>query len=151
MPSVPEGFPRVKGETRPWVCMKEAPACTRTEPCRSCRGARVRREGLRKQRQAKKLLGVPANRFHGQDGAEENWRGSFAHEVKSQGFAKPVATKFLLMEAQAKGNEAIGNRKPFLATFMPAGWGADGIVAMRLTEWNRHIVPLLDEHGGTAA
>lgn len=151
---IPEGFPKLKGSenatgTRPWSCKWDNDPCTRGEPCRQCKGARVRRQGLAKQRAAKKLLGVPANKFHGQDGAEENWRGSFIHEVKSQGFAKPVATKFLLMEKQAMGNKAVGDSRSFLATFMPPQM-TDGIVAMRLSDWNRHIVPLLQEYGGSA-
>lgn len=136
--------------TRPWVCKWGNDPCARTVPCKQCKGARVRRTGLAKQRQAKKLLGVPNSRFHGQDGNEENWRGAFVIEVKSQGFAKPVGTKFALMEEQASGNKAVGDSRPFLGVCMPPGWGADGVVLLRASVWQQRIVPLINEYGGLA-
>lgn len=152
---MPDVTPRFKGTdtatgNRPWVCKWGNVPCERSTPCNRCRGKRVGAEGRRKQRAGKKLLGVPDSKFHGRDGAEENWRGAFIHEVKSQGFAKPIATKFLLMEQQAMANKAEGDARPFCGLAMPAGWGNDGIVMLRASVWMRHIVPLIQEYGGIA-
>lgn len=53
----PGEWPKPK-ETRPWVCRVEhtEDACTRLKPCYACRGARNRRSGMRKQREARKAI-----------------------------------------------------------------------------------------------
>jgi hypothetical protein len=112
--------------------------------CRSCVGRRSRTQGLKKQRHAKKLLGVPSNRFHGQDGNEENWRGLFRIEVKS-GKQVGHAKWFFRAEAQSDANRAIGDSRPFLFVAMPEGMGSEGFVTLRLSDWQTHIVPRIEE------
>lgn len=112
--------------------------------CRSCVGRRSRTGGLAKQRKAKKLLGVPSNRFHGQDGNEENWRGAFRVEVKA-GKQVGHAAWFFRAEAQSDANKAIGDPRPFIFVAMPEGMGSEGFVTMRLSTWRDVIVPLMEQ------
>lgn len=112
--------------------------------CRSCTGRRSRTQGLRKQRAAKKRLRVPSNRFHGQDGNEENWRGFFRVEVKS-GKQVGAAKWFLRAEGQSDANKAIGDFRPFAYVAMPEGMGEEGFVTVRLSVWRDVIAPLLEE------
>lgn len=112
--------------------------------CRSCIGKRNRRGGLNKQRRAKKALGIPKSRFHGQDGNEENWRGYFRAEVKA-GKQVGAAKWFLRAEAQSDANRAIGDPRHFIFVAMPEGMGNEGFVTMRLSVWRDVIAPLLEE------
>lgn len=111
--------------------------------CRSCIGSRNRTGGLAKQRRAKKMLGVPSARFHGQDGNEENWRGYFRAEVKA-GKQVGAAAWFLKAEAQSDANKAIGDSRKFVFVAMPEGMGNEGFVTMRLSVWRDVIAPLLE-------
>ncbi len=91
-----------------WVCPKEVETCSRTAPCPSCQGRRNRRSGLKKQRVARKQLGVPDSRFHGQLGNEENWRDpNFRDEIKSGQQVKALTSRFLEAEAQSAANRAV--------------------------------------------
>src|SRR6266568_5210172 len=127
-----EVTPRFKGESTLWKCPKGNTKCTRKQPCPSCRGRRSRRSGLAKQRTGKKLVGVPSNRFRGQDGNEENWRDDVLRwEVKSGAQVSAIATKFSQAEAQSDGNKAIGDPRPFALLAMPQGWANEGLVVLR--------------------
>lgn len=106
-------------------------------PCAKCRGGRNRQAGLKKQRIARRRAGVPDAKFHGQLGNEENWNGEWRVEVKSGKQANPVATRFLLSETQASLAKAFGDPRPFMAIFMPEGWGNEGLVVVRLSDWER--------------
>ena len=75
---------------------------------------------------ARKRAGVPDAKFHGQLGNEENWQGEWRVEVKSGKQANPVATRFLLSEAQASLAQAFGDPRPFMAIFMPERLGQRG-------------------------
>lgn len=142
-----DGGPVSKAEQvqRVWTCKAENEDCTRTVPCRSCLGRRNRRSGLKKQRAARKLLGVPSAAFHGQNGNEENWRHYFRVEVKAGAQCGPAATRFLTAERQADANRAMGDARPFLHVLMPNQWGDEGLVQIRLTTWQRHIAPFFEE------
>lgn len=145
---MPDGFPRQKGE-RPWVCRRDEEGCTRTKPCRACLGARSRRSGMRKQREARKALevvsGAPAARFVGQLGNEESWTHLGVRvEAKSGKAADVVATKFTACEQQSKSNHAIGDARPFASVHMPTGWGSDGIFSCRLSELGRVVEALVN-------
>ena len=132
MAEVPAGFPLSKEEqARPWRCPKENPACTRTKPCRSCLGRRNRRSGMRKQRTARKGLGIKVQ-FSGQGGNEETWNGAVRVEVKSGAQAGPVWTRYKAAEDQSEANKSIGDSRPFVAVFMPSGM-TDGLVVCRLS------------------
>lgn len=112
--------------------------------CNPCRGRRNRRKGLRKQRDARKALGVPASKFATQHTNEETWGWEhFRVEVKAGKQVNPVATRFLGAEAQSEGSRAIGDNRPFLMVAMPEGM-SDGIVMVRASVWNSAIRPLLD-------
>lgn len=133
------GFPKLDKVTRPWKYRRDDPTCTRKDPCAADRGARNRRSGMRKQREARKALelvtGAEAARFVGQLGNEEAWHGlPLRLEVKSGLAAKVVATKYLLCEEQSEGNHAIGDPRPFASVHMPPGWGTDGIFSCRLSQ-----------------
>ena len=136
--------PRFKDSMRPWSCPKSDPACTGTAPCPSCRGRRNRTQGLRKQRAARKALGVPPSRFHGEQGNEENWRWKFRTEVKSGKQVGPMVTRYLLAESQANSNKAEGDARPFAFVAMPAGM-SDGFICLRLSTWRREIAPYLED------
>lgn len=124
--------------------------CVRGCKCRRCLGARNRRKGLTKQRQARKALGVaPSNKFG--DGNEENWGDAlFANEVKAGAQIGPVVTAWTRIEAQVLRNQqAIGAiRKPARAVCMPDGWGQEGLVIIRLSTWSKLVRPALDEFYG---
>jgi hypothetical protein len=135
MPETAPGFPR---EKRPWKCRRDLEDCTRAQPCPSCRGARNRRSGMRKQREARKALeqtsGTIAARFVGQLGAEESWHGLPVRvEVKSGAAAKVVQTKYRLAREQSDASKAIGDCRPFLFVAMPPGT-TDGLAVIALSE-----------------
>lgn len=136
--------PIVKGSTLPWRCRVGAEGCTRDKPCPSCLGRRNRRSGLVKQRTARKRLGVPDAKFHGQLGNEESWRGVLRAEVKSGAQVKAMATRYLAAEKQAEANRAIGDLRPFCFVAMPSGM-SDGLVCVRLSVWEKVIVPCLSD------
>lgn len=123
-------------QTRPWVCPKDDADCTRAKPCRSCLGRRSRNKGKRKQRIAQRGLGIPMTLFHGANGEESNWRGPFRAEVKSQAQANPVATRYLAAERQSEATRPIGDHRPFVAVYMPDGWGSEGLVVVRISKLN---------------
>lgn len=126
--------------TRPWVCQKGNEDCTRKDPCPSCRGRRSRREGLKKQRLAKKLVGVPDSKFRGADGNEENWKDPVLRwEVKAGAQVGAIATKYLAVEGQSNKSRATGDTRPVAFAAMPVGWGSDGLVILRLSAF-REIV-----------
>ncbi len=122
---------------RVWACPKGDEACTRREPCRSCLGRRNRRSGLKKQRVARRQLGVPDARFSGQNGQEEAWRGEWRVEVKSGKQVESLTDRFLAAEAQSEASKAIGDCRPFMFVAMPSGM-SDGLVAVRLSDWRQH-------------
>lgn len=113
-------------------------------PCPRCIGGRNRQRGLKKQRAAKKALGIPNNRFHTKDGNEENWLGAFRVEVKSGKMVGKFAG-FFKAEAQSEANRAIGDTRPFIFVAMPEGMGNEGFVTVRLSDWQTHIAPLIEE------
>lgn len=111
-------------------------------PCRRCDGRRSRQRGLKKQREARKAIGVPLARFHGQLGNEENWRHVFRVEVKS-GKQVGAMGQFVRAEKQSDANKAIGDARPFMFVAMPEGWGSEGLAIMRLSDFRTHIAPRL--------
>jgi hypothetical protein len=124
--------------TRPWNCKKDDPDCTRTKPCRSCMGTRSRRSGLRKQRQGRKLVGVPDTKFAPKMGNEEGWEDPVARwEVKSGAQIEPVAKKFLAIEQQSDQSRALGDSRPVIGLLMPPGWGNEGLVLMRASAFSQ--------------
>lgn len=88
---------------------------------------------MKKQRAAAKALGVPSAKFHGQNGAEENWRYAMRIEVKSGAQVGPIATRYLLAEKQSEQNRAVGDGRGFLMVAMPKDWGSDGLAVIRLS------------------
>ena len=136
MPEVQLSFPRLDKTTRPWNCPKGDPDCSRTKPCASCRGARNRRKGKRGQGANRKILEDVFD-------VEVSWRGKLANEEtadhlpvryenKAGKLAGPVATAYLKAESQSEAARAVGDLRPFVATFSPDGW-ADGLVVIRLS------------------
>lgn len=144
---LPEGFPREK-TTRIWTCRRDDASCTRTVPCVACRGARNRRSGLRKQREARKALeavtGVQAARFAAMTSNEELWNLGVRVEVKSGAQVGPIATRFLAAEAQSAASKRIGDSRVFAMIAMPNGWANDGIFQCRISELARAVEGLLE-------
>lgn len=134
---------------RPWSngqrCVKLKCRCPR------CIGKANRRGGLRKQNVARKRLGVAASKFG--DSAEERWHDYFANEIKSGKQCGPVANWWARVEKQVLANEPDHGslHKPIRCTAMPEGWGDDGLVVMRLSTWQEHVGPALDEFYGSTA
>lgn len=139
--------PIPKGSHSGWRCRRGEASCTRSKPCPACLGARNRRKGLKKQREARKALGIKPNRFG--DGNEENWSDAlFATEVKAGKQAGPVVTFWRKCEAQIIVNQPDwGNQhKEPRVVVMPDGWPAgEGIVMVRLSSWRTIIVPALEQ------
>jgi hypothetical protein len=145
---LPPGFPIPK-ETRPWNCRRQEPSCTRSKPCHSCRGARNRRSGMAKQRQARKALeavtGTHAARFAGQLGNEESWSGlPLRVEVKSGAQVGPIWTRYSSAEEQAEQNHAIGDPRPFVMVAMGQRT-SDGLFICRLSELARCVEALINQ------
>lgn len=116
--------------------------------CKQCMGRRNRRKGLKKQRDARKALGVaPSHKFG--DANEERWQSMFANEVKAGAQIRPAVTAWLRIEEQVLSNEADfgGHRKPTRAVLMPDGW-SDGLVMVRLSVWADLITPALEAFYG---
>lgn len=134
-------------ETRPWVCKKGVESCTRTKPCRSCLGARNRRSGMKKQRQARKALevvtGKHAVQFVTAGGNEENWRLPVICEVKSGKQTDAVWSKYAAAEAQANANKAQGDPRPTTVVFMGTRT-SDGLFVCRLSELGRVMEALVE-------
>ena len=114
------------------------------------RGRRSRTKGLKKQRDARKALGVaPSHKFG--DANEERWNDPlFANEVKSGKQIQPAVNAWLRIEGQVRSNEAHfgSRRKPCRAVLMPDDWGNEGIVMVRLSTWRDLIAPALNEYYG---
>lgn len=130
MTALPEGFPKIKGEGV-WNCRKDDAACTRKQPCNSCRGARNRRKGKRRQNGTLRV-------FEDVCDVRATWAGKRANEetydhlpIRNEnkaghaGGANAVGRHYLASEGQSEANRAIGDLRPFLATFSPDGMGDD--------------------------
>lgn len=123
-----------------------------TSKCPSCRGRRNRAGGLRKQSTARKRLGIAPQKFG--DANEERWGDNvFRNEVKSGAQVRAVATAWLRIERQVDANRPDfgDDHRPCRAVVMPAGWGKDGLVVVRLSTWETLIGPALDEFYGSAS
>lgn len=118
--------------------------CVRGCRCKSCLGRRTRRTGQERQRRAQKALGIEGSALGANH--EENWRGAVRVEVKSQGFAKPILTKFSLMAAQSEASRPIGDNRPFVAIAEPPGvtWG---IVMFRTDKLEETVAALARQMG----
>lgn len=114
--------------------------------CARCRGKRNRSKGLKKQRDARKRLGVaPSHKFG--DANEENWNDPlFANEVKSGAQIRAAVTAWNRIEAQVKSNQSDfgSQRKPCRAVLMPDDWGAEGLVIVRLSTWEQLVRPAME-------
>jgi hypothetical protein len=128
---------------RVWTCRANNESCTRRAPCRSCLGRRNRRSGMAKQRQAKKMAGIPDNRFRGADANEEMFLGTVRVEIKSGKQVAGVWSKYFAAETQSAASKAIGDGRPFLALFMPPN-STEGLFIGRLSKL-RQITEALAE------
>lgn len=143
-----EGFPKLDKQTRPWSCRNDDPTCTRAKPCRADLGARNRRSGMKKQREARKALEAltltQAAQFAGQLGNEEAWSGlPLRVEVKSGAQVGPIWTRYAQAEAQSENSRAIGDNKPFVMVAMGQKT-TDGLVLCRLSQLNRLVEALVN-------
>lgn len=134
-------------EAKPWVCRKDDPECSRKVPCRSCLGRRSRRSGLKKQREARKALGIPSAQFAGLNGNEEAWRGAVRAEVKSGAQVGPVWTRYFAAEQQSEANKSVGDPRKFVFISMPPGI-TDGLVTFRLSHAPEIVAALYEQYAG---
>lgn len=113
-------------------------------------GGRNRRSGLKKQREARKMLGIPMTKIASTSSNEENWRDPhFRFEVKSGLQVKSLTTAYLKAEAQSDSSKSLGDPRPFGFVAMPADM-SDGLVAIRLSAYRDQVKPALDEYYGGA-
>ena len=106
------------------------------QPCMSCIGRRNKKGGMRKQRAARKALGI-AGPSLGAD-HEENWRYAVRTEVKSGAQVRPAWTAYLRMEAQSEASRPFGDNRAFVGIAMPPGT-SDGLVLIRLSQFEKVV------------
>jgi hypothetical protein len=112
-------------------------------PCNSCRGRRSRARGQRKQRAARKALGIPGLSL-GAD-HEELWRGVVRVEVKSGARdAGPIDTRYRAWRKQSDASHAFGDNRPFAGIAMPPGM-SDGYAIVRLSDALAFAYALVEE------
>ncbi len=100
----------------------------------TARGKRNRTKGDSKARKARKVLGIGGvNSRH-----EELWGGDLRVEVKAGAQIKPLATRFLMAEAQSEAARPVGDHRPFALIAMPDAM-SDGIVVMRLSAFAAYM------------
>lgn len=119
--------------------------CVRGCGCRSCVGRRSRAKGQRAQRAAQKTLNMVGPGKTLGANHEENWTGTLRVEVKSGGFAKPVATKYRLAEAQSEAARAYGDHRPFIFVAKPDG-DSDALVVCRLSRLVDVATAVIEQH-----
>jgi hypothetical protein len=114
------------------------------QPCWSCIGRRNRSQGKKKQRQARKALGIPGLSL-GVD-EEELWRGAVRVEVKSgKADTGPIDKRYRKSRAQSDASRAYGDNRPFAAITMPPGM-SDGYATVRLSEVVEFAYAVIEQH-----
>jgi hypothetical protein len=114
-------------------------------PCRRCIGRRSRRQGKAKQRQARKLLGIPGLSL-GTD-EEELWRGHVRVEVKSGARdTKPIDVRYRATRKQSDYSKAYGDHRPFASVAMPPGMSS-GYAIVLLDDVPQFAVAVVESLG----
>lgn len=115
-------------------------------PCRTCIGRRSRALGKRKQREARKALGIPGLSLGADE--EELWRGAVRVEVKA-GFqdTMPIDTRYRKTRAQSDASRAIGDNRPFASIAMPPGT-SDGYAIVKLSDVVAFAYAIIEQHEG---
>lgn len=143
-------------------CPCELPTCTvhglplksghvRGCACRRCIGGRNRRQGVSRQRRFTKTAGIVQAKHRSQMGNEESFNDPWRWEIKSGKQVDPILTRFLLARDQSEASRAIGDNRPFAMGVEPTEQRNPSLVIVTAEDWRRHIVPLIEEYGGTAA
>lgn len=150
---MPNVSPRFKGTPtatghRLWSCKWGMEPCTEQDPCARCRGAKNRKSGLKRQKDARKALEVVTGkhvaRFASLASNEELWRLPLRVEVKSGVTdAGPVWTKYAKAEAQSDAVRARGDNRPFAAVHMGTKT-TDGLFTCRLSKLGEVVQALLE-------
>lgn len=132
------GQPRVKAWSNGDRCNRNC------KGCRHCRGLRSRSGGKRSQAKGSTLLGMPRSTL--KPGHEELAGGTVRWEHKSGKQASPVITKFRASEAQSEALKAVGDHRPFVATF-----GHDGrmLAVFDLADGPQVVAALAEQYGMT--
>lgn len=112
-----------------------------------CRGSRSRTLGRKGQARASNLLNMPkANTLR--PGHEEHAGGPVRWEHKEgKTHAGPVLTKFLASEAQSAEARAVGDERPFVATF---GHGKRVVAVFDLEDGPQVVAALAEAYGMTS-
>lgn len=112
--------------------------------CRSCLGARNRRKGQRKQREARKALNLRPESWAGRQANEETWHAANVRvEVKAGAQVKPIATRYVAARAQADAARAIGDLRPFVFVACPDG--SQPLIVVRADELGRVLEAFAEE------
>lgn len=112
--------------------------------CPSCVGRRNKRKGQRKQRQARKALGLKPERWKGREANEETWYSAAVRvEVKSGAQVKPIATRYVAARQQSDAAKARGDFRPFV--FVAAPDGSQPLVVVRADELQAVVAAFLEE------
>ena len=116
--------------------------------CPKCVGKRNKNKGRRKQNQVKKALKIPDNKYHSQNGHEENWAVNFRVEVKSGKQIQPLVNAFYKGKQQSDiAHMSIGTgSKPFIHIAMPDG-STNGIVSFELNDIENVCYEILQNFG----
>lgn len=133
-----EGRLRVK----PW---RDGSNCNRNcKGCAHCKGLRSRRRGARGQAKASNLLGIPASSLR--PGHEEFARGAVLWEHKEGAQSRPVLTRYHLSREQAEAARAVGDHRPFVATF---GYDGTTVAVFDLKAGPEVVAALAEMYGMT--
>lgn len=88
--------------------------------CKRCQGRNNRSLGMKKQRKMTKGLGLSHGQYAGTH--EEALAGPVRTEAKADAkHAKPVATAYDSMRAQADAAKSVGDNRPFVASTIAPG------------------------------
>lgn len=116
---MPEVTPIPKGSEAGAPRCEDSGDLKRNCKCSRCLGARNRRKGLRKQRDARKaaekILDQRAGRYASQTGNEENWRLRLRFEHKATKQSGAVVTFYRNCREQCDAATSVGDIRPFVA------------------------------------
>lgn len=110
----------------------------------TARGKRNRARGKRKQREARRAIGVADSPVPNSLADEESWGGPVRAEVKSGKQIQPIATRFFAAKSQSDKGADPDDDRIFVLVAMPTN-STDGMVTMLLSDFKETILPLLED------
>lgn len=154
MSDVADGFPRLRDATPRGVCPHTGEQ-KRSCKCRSCIGRRNRRKGQRKQSKnlaaLEQITGTQA-KWRGRRGNEEtadHLPVRYENKAGREGGANTIWTHYQRAETQSEASRAVGDVRPFVATFSPDGT-TEGLFVCRISKLPDVIAALVMNDGPEA-